>query len=140
MSHVWLADAMMSRPTMPESAQAALDCRAGDPLAGMALADQLEESGVNHFPFKPGDLVFFFTVTLYYVGRVEEVGLGWVRLSDASWVHWTGRIGSLFASGDLTRQHGNRRPRTEYLGEHFVWTQSLVSAKRWPGKLPAESL
>ena len=140
MDHKWLADAVIIAPPTDQAGQLAAIAKTGDPLAGFALVDHLKEEGVQDSPFRAGDKVFIFTVTLYYVGEVEDVGLGWVRLKNASWVHWTGRLSSLFATGDLTRQHGGRKPRTEYLDELTVLTQSIVSFRSWPGKLPKESI
>lgn len=114
---------------------------AGDGLAAATFRDWAEETEcVNDYPFKVGDKVFFFQVTLYYVGEIVEIGRGWVRLKDASWVHWTGRVSSLFRSYDLSGLHGGRRPRVEFLGDHTVYLHATVGSKPWLGELPKEAL
>lgn len=105
-----------------------------------ALHDWCEENREMGTPFKVEDVLLIKTVTLYYVGRVAEVGPGWLRLEGASWVHWTGRLGSLLASGDLAREHGGRQPRTEYVGEVTLFCQAFVAAYPWRGTLPERSL
>lgn len=116
---------------------------AGDDLAGPALADYCEEHGVTLHPFKVGKSYFFEQQTLYYVGRVVEVGPCWVLLEQASWVHWTGRKSTLFRRRSFAHQGwpaGERMPRTEYLGEWIIFTTSTSGAAPWLGELPTESI
>lgn len=91
-------------------------------------------------PFQVGESYLICTATLYYVGRVVEVGFGWIRLADASWVHWTGRLSVLLKQHSFTKGHGSRRPRVEPCGEVVVWVASLVAHYPWPGNLPAEAV
>ena len=53
----------------------------GDVTAVGPLADYCEEFAVNIHPFEVGRAYFFEQQTLYYVGRVVEVGPCWVRLA-----------------------------------------------------------
>jgi hypothetical protein len=88
-------------------------------------------------PFEKGKAYLFCTVTLYYVGRVVDKGLGWVRLEGASWVHWTGRLSVLLKRQSFThRDLASRRPRVEPCGEVTLATGSLVSVYPWTGDLP----
>lgn len=98
-----------------------------------------EENSMLQPPFKVGDNWFVCTVTLYYVGRIKELGLGWVLLEDASWVHWTGRLSALMRSKDFTKT-GNRRPRVEPCGEVLLANNAIVSAYPWSAKLPQEPI
>lgn len=113
----------------------------GDVVAGEILGDWTKENEmeIDH-PFKVGDKVFFFEVNLYHVGEVEKIGRGWVKLKNTHWVHWTGRLSSLFATMDLTATHGNRRARTEYIGDYVVYLQSVTGLKIWTGEIPNESI
>ena len=126
-----------------------------DPCAVLAVAaDDLEEQGridealylrgekfVTRPDWKVGDTVLIETQTLYYVGRVAEIGLGWTRLEEASWVHWTGRLSVLHRLRRFNDAgHGERRPRTEYVGTKYVYHDALVSHSPGPWELPGESV
>lgn len=91
-------------------------------------------------PFECGKSYLFCTITLYYIGRVTEMGLGWVRLEDASWVHWTGRLSVLMKRQSFTHADLARRPRVEPCGQVVLATSALVSAYPWKGELPKEAL
>lgn len=92
-------------------------------------------------PFEVGKSYLFCQVTLYYVGRVVEMGLGWVKLQDASWVHWTGRLSTLLKVQSFTNaQMKSRTPRVEPCGEVVLATSALVSAYPWRGELPKEPI
>ncbi len=92
-------------------------------------------------PLDVGKSYFFCTVTLYYCGRVVERGMGWVKLQDASWVHWTGRLSVLLNRQSFThRDLSARKPRVEPCGEVVLSTSSLVSYYPWTGKLPDEAI
>lgn len=115
----------------------------GDHEAAIPLADYCEEFGVNLHPFEVGKAYFFEQQTLYYVGRVVEIGPCWVRLEQASWVHWTGRKSVLFAHKSFSHKNwpaGARKPRTEYLGNWIIFTTSTSAAALWTGELPTESV
>lgn len=95
----------------------------------------------NSFAFKQGEKALFCTVTLYYVGEIEQVGFGWVRLKNASWVHWTGRLSTLCKVQDFkSPELSSRPPRVEPCGRVIVFTGSLVSAYPWDGDLPTEPI
>lgn len=143
----WLAQAIINTESDNEVRQLASVVLAGDKAAQLIMLDWVQEHrdwlerNVSMIsPFKVGECVLIKTVTLYYVGRVKEVGLGWIQLEDASWIHWTARLGSLMATYDLTMEHGGRHPRTERVGTVFLWTQSFVAHYPWHGELPAHSL
>jgi len=91
-------------------------------------------------PFDVGEKVFICTDTLYFVGRVKTIGFGWVTLTEASWVHWTGRLSSLMASQDFNQTHGSRKARTELVGTVTLYIQSFVCHYPWEGNLPTESI
>lgn len=112
---------------------------AGEPEAACALADYCEEYLVKLHPFEVGECWLFEQQTLYYVGRVVEVGPCWVRLEKASWVHRTGRKSTLFAVRSFLHAGwpaGENRPRTEYVGDYVVFTTSTSGAAPWLGTLP----
>ena len=127
-----------------------------DPCTLLVAADWCEEEGRSdeaHYlrslwetsmlkpPFEVGQSWFLCTVTLYYVGRVAELGLGWLRLEEASWVHWTGRLSTLLSVQQWThRDFQGRSPRVEPCGEVVLSTQSLVSAYPWRGPLTREPI
>ena len=91
-------------------------------------------------PFKVGEQYLICTVTLYYVGRVVEIGPGWIRLEQASWIHWTGRLGELLQGKSFSKLRG-RRARTEPCGEVGLATSILVSWYPWKdGELPKEAI
>ena len=90
-------------------------------------------------PFETGKAYLFCQVTLYYVGRVKDKGLGWVLLEDASWVHWTGRLSELLKKQSFAKVT-SRKPRLERCGEVGIATSALVSWYPWHGELPAESI
>lgn len=112
----------------------------GDMLGVMAVLDFLEEKGVVvKCPFEVGKSYLICTVTLYYVGRIVEADLGWVRLEDASWVHWTGRLSTLLERQSFTHQDlAQRKPRVEPCGEVILSLASVISAYPWTGSLPTE--
>lgn len=95
-------------------------------------------------PVVTGQCYFFEMTTLYYVGRVVRQGPGWVVLTEASWIHWTGRKSVLVKHGfDLSKYPGEsrRRPRTEYVGDWILWTGSQgCGAGPWRHPLPKESI
>lgn len=90
-------------------------------------------------PFAVGSSYLFCQVTLYYVGTVVERGIGWVRLRDASWVHWTGRLSELLRTQSW-KLKSNRKPRVEPCGDVILATAALVSAYPWSGPLPTEPI
>lgn len=130
-----------------------------DPYTALAIvADDLEDQGDHaaahcfrkaihkepsmlNPPFEIGQEWLIKTVTLYYVGRIKARGLGWVLLEHASWVHWTGRVSVLAKHRKFTGSHfGSRKPRTEYIGDELIATESIVSATPGPWELPKESV
>lgn len=109
----------------------------GDWEAHEYLTDYLArmESAMLRPPMEKGQVWLVCTVTLYYLGRVKDLGLGWVQLEEASWVHWTGRLSVLTAlcraGGALNLRDprfGQRRPRTEFCGDAVLSTAAIVSA------------
>lgn len=123
----------------PEIRGAALAALAGDERAESVLFDLIEEVYVN--PFEVGKSYLICTVTLYYIGRVVESNLGWLKLEEASWVHWTGRLSVLLGEKTFkTQKFRDRKPRTEFCGEVIVPCSSIVSAYPWDSKLPGESV
>ncbi len=107
----------------------------GDTDAQVILYDLLEEEGALKSPFVVGQSYLINLVTLYYVGRVTEIGFGYLVLENASWVHWTGRLSELLKKQDF-RKVTSRKPRTEYCGQVIIMTNSGVSAYPWRGPLP----
>jgi hypothetical protein len=102
--------------------------------AGYPYADELreayqQEEQMLNPPFEVGTSYLICTATLYYVGRVIEKGVGWIRLDNASWVHWTGRLSTLLSNCTFTSaEFRERRPRVEpskcVVG---IGTQTIVS-------------
>lgn len=98
---------------------------------------------MNLHPFEVGKAYLIEQQTLYYVGRVVEIGPCWVRLEHASWVHRTGRKSTLFKRKSFSHEgwpSGELKPRTEYVGDHFLFTTSTSAATPWLGELPEESI
>lgn len=115
----------------------------GDTSAEMGLRDYLEEHDMTGWPYKVGEKYLICLNTLYYVGKVKEVGFGAVILEGASWVHWTGRLSTLLAKGfgDKGWPSGHQRPRTEYVGTAIVHVfTNGAAAYPWPHELPVESV
>ena len=126
-----------------EIAQVVLEWLLGDDLSAATLLDIHEETGMNLHPFEVGKCYFIEQQTLYYVGRVVEVGICWIKLEDCSWVHWTGRRSTLFRNQSFAHKgfpEGDRKPRTEYEGEKIIFTTSTSAAAPFHGELPKESL
>jgi hypothetical protein len=115
---------------------------AGDSEAAYLLQDLVEEEGLLMNPFVEGKAYLICTVTLYYVGRVKQVGLGWLVLEKASWIHWTGRLSVLLAEHDFKSSRlSTRKPRVEYCGEVILSTSAIVSSYPWPVEgLPTGSI
>lgn len=114
-------------------------CVMGEPAADLAVYDLLEERGASmQPPFEVGKSYIICTVTLYYVGRVDQVSFGFIRLQQASWVHWTGRLSELLKYQRFPRQ--GRRARVEPCGEVLVATGAIVAAYPWTGELPKEPI
>lgn len=123
----------------PEVGHAALAALAGDVLGRLALTDWLEEKDQMRIPFEAGRSYLICTVTLYYVGRVVESDLGWLKLADASWVHWTGRLSTLLARQSFThRDLSSRKPRVEPCGDVILSLGGVIAAYPWAGELPKE--
>ncbi len=128
----------------------------GHPSALAVAMDYCEEAGLaaelyylkrkaeQHMvapPFAVGQEWLLQTLTLYWVGRVKDLGIGWVLLEESSWVHWTGRLGVLAKNRKFTgAAFGSRKPRTEYVGDVLVSTDAIVSAIPGPWGLPGESV
>ncbi len=53
------------------------------------------------FPFKKGDAILIRTVTMYQVGRVQNIGPDSITLDDASWLADIGRLGDALSTGNL---------------------------------------
>lgn len=51
------------------------------------------------FPYKIGDKVFIRTVTLYYLGRINNIIGEWIILDGASWIADTGRFYDFLKDG-----------------------------------------
>lgn len=95
------------------------------------------ENDMMSFPGKKGEHWLIKTVTLYYVGEITEVGPGYVRMKNASWVHWTGRISVLTKVRSFqSSEFGERSPRCEYVGNCLVATAAIVAAYDPPWELP----
>lgn len=120
------------------------DALEGDGYAQVALWDLIEERGDTVHPFQAGRAYLLETMTLYYVGLVVEATPCWLKLEKASWVHWTGRKGTLMASKSFAKAHfrgGGSTPRTEYVGSMVLAVGAVNAAFEWPEKeLPAESI
>ncbi len=117
----------------------------GDEIArDYACVDHLEERGENMVPFSVGEKHLIQTETLYWIGEIVAISGGFLMLKDASWVHWTGRLGALCAAMSFTPKKwpsGSRRPRTEYIGDGVrVSLSKIVDSicKDW--ELPTESV
>ena len=115
----------------------------GDALAAAAMEDMREE-GQMESPFEEGQSYLVCLNTLYYLGRVTKVRLGWIRMDGASWVHWTGRLSTLMSRQSLAVKgwpEGHRRPRTEFVGPVFLFVGTNgAAAYPWTGELPTESI
>lgn len=105
-----------------------------------ALHDALLEAGEDmSLPFEVGKKYLICTLTLYYVGRVSEVNFGFLRLEQASWVHWTGRL-SVLCKGKNFSKMRDRRARVEPCGEVVIAVSSIVSAYPGDWELPTEAV
>lgn len=119
---------------------------ASSALAGhdcdFALHDALLEAGVPmESPFSVGQRYLICTLTLYYVGEVSEVSFGFLRLKDASWVHWTGRLSALCRHKKFSKlTSGDRRARVEPCGDVVIAISSIVSAYPGEWELPTEPM
>ena len=120
------------------------DILGGCELAKQALLDFVQEEGIEVNPFKVGECYYVETLTLYYIGKCVEVSPCWIKFEKASWVHWTGRKGTLMKHKSFNKKHfkqGERSPRTEYIGE---WTESIAAITGFTSwseeELPQESL
>lgn len=120
-------------------AMCALD---GDVAAQCLLADHLLEFGEQPMKsFAPGNKVLIKTVTMYYVGEIEEEDGPAIILKDASWVHWTGQLSRLMSTldfEDFPDREG--RARTEYVGNVGVLKSGMISFFVRDWKLPTTSL
>lgn len=115
----------------------ALSALDGDAQAEYLLLDWLEDSDMLVNPFEVGKSYLICTVTLYYIGEVTESGFGWIKLRNASWVHWTGRLSVLLSGKKFKNaKFGGRTPRTEFCGEVVVSTSSIISGYPWNADLP----
>lgn len=121
---------------------AVIDALGGDVATEQQLMDfALEKELDRMHPFQVGQKWLICTVTLYYVGEVAEVGFGWIRLKNAAWVHWTGRLSVLLRGQQWKgRAFNNRTPRVEPCGDVVIYTQPIVSAYPWSGPLVAEAV
>lgn len=121
----------------------AMDAARGDILAIQHAIDFCEEEGIM-LPFQIGQGVFVQTLTLYFVGEIIEVGHLHLRLKNASWVHWTGRLSTLFATKNFAHTEfpdDERKPRTEFIGECCVPLGAVNMWADWPAdKLPTTSI
>lgn len=119
------------------------DAACGDPVATMAALDLVEERSLYVNPFEVGKAYYIETLTLYYVGEVVESHPTWLRMKNASWVHWTGRK-SVFMkhkSFDKKLYVGCRTPRAEYVDEVCMAVGGVNVWAEWPIKnLPKESI
>lgn len=138
----WIMAVARAVPRMADLCLAALV----DTQAEAVLCDYLEENDLMNSPFEVGKSYIICQNTLYYVGRVVEIGFGWVKLVDASWVHWTGKLGTLLRRQSFDHKDwpsGHRKPRTERCGESgevTIWTANTSSNYPWYGGLPKESI
>lgn len=111
------------------------------PLDGIGGKPTMESSpmALTVLPFEIGKSYLFCSVTLYYVGRVAAVSMGWIVLEDASWVHWTGRLSTLIRTQSFTHpSHASRQPRVEPCGTVILSSFSLVVVYPFLGELPTE--
>lgn len=134
----WLEAILLSRDPLQTAREAA------DDMEEQGIEDAalyLREEKMTRPPWQVGEEVLVETQTLYYVGRVAEIGIGWTRLEEASWVHWTGRLSVLHKIRNFTGNgFGTRKPRTEYVGTKIIYHDALVSHSPGPWKLPKESV
>lgn len=134
--------ALLSAPDASGHAAAAL---AGDSVARhYAVPDHLEEMGMNLVPFAAGEKHLIQTETLYWIGEIEAVVGGFLILKAASWVHWTGTLGTLCERLSLDKKGwppSHQRPRSEYVGEGVIISLSkIVDSIRKDWNLPTESV
>ena len=111
----------------------------GDIGAWGACLDWIAEHEGNMTPFEIGEKYLICTVTLYYVGEIVEATMGWLRIKDASWVHWTGKLSDLLREYEFKTAR-SPRPRVERCGDVIISCGSIVSAYPWRGSLPKESV
>lgn len=122
---------------------AAVAALLGDRAAADSLTDHLHETGeADVTPLEVGKCYLIQTVTMYYVGRVAEIRGAFAVLEQASWVHWTGRLTSLCRSRDFKAgfKAGERKPRTEYLGDVAVNHAAMVAIIPGEWNLPTEAV
>ena len=83
---------------------------------------------------QPGESVIIRTVTNYFVGRVDSITAGEVKLSDASWVADTGRYSDALTKGGQVFNDVERLP-------HGVCVRlgSMVDWSPWKHELPKET-
>lgn len=115
----------------------------GDSLAMMTILDLIEERGLYMNPFEVGKAYYIETLTLYYIGEVVEAHPTWVKLKNASWIHWTGRKSVLMQHKkfDVSLFDSSRIPRTEFVGDWCLPLAGVNSWVEWPLEgLPKESI
>jgi len=75
------------------------------------------------------------TVTLYYLGQVEDVDDKFIKLSNASWVQDTGkRLTNFMQDGfDSTSE-------IELIGECLIGLNQVVEITEWKNELPNKQI
>jgi hypothetical protein len=114
----------------------------GDPLSAYAINDLFEE-GEMKSPFANGEKWLVSLNTLYYVGEITEVEFNWIKMKNASWVHWTGKLSVLLSLGFNFEEwpEDARKPRTEYVGDVVLGIgTNMAAAYPWTFDLPTESI
>ncbi len=81
------------------------------------------------FPFKKGDAILIRTVTMYQVGRVQNIGPDSITLDDASWLADIGRLGEALSTGKLNEVE--RAPSWAVVGRG-----AIVDIYPWAHPLP----
>lgn len=75
------------------------------------------------------------TVTLYYLGKVENVDDKFIKLSNASWVQDTGKRLTDFLSGGF-----DGTSEIEIIGECLIGLNQVVEVCEWKHDLPNQQI
>lgn len=120
------------------------DALNGDPLAMRAVLDIVEEGGITMNPFQVGKAYYIETLTLYYIGIVEEAHPTYIKMRQVSWIHWTGRKSVTFKHKKFDKKLYNSnetKPRTEYMGDFNLSLGGINGWEEWPiENVPTESI
>lgn len=80
------------------------------------------------FPYNIGDNVFIRTVTMYYVGKINNLLGQWIVLSNAVWVSDTGVFHNFLKDGTCIEYEG-------FIDDMSVHINSIIDITIWKHNL-----